>query len=176
MDTKQQVTVITATTAVLSDVLSTFIVAATTKDFVVKDNFIIDTSENAEVKISTINNNFINWFFPKTEKPFSGSTILGRKLQKDLVDNLIFAELGGQKKAEATLYELFVMMKCKDGNWRLANYGRANIFYIPDINGILRVVLVYWGGNGWIVLAYSVGCSVAQRTGFHVFYRDLLVA
>jgi len=143
----------TVVTPVLSNAISSCIIWTTIGKFIAKDKFVVNTKKNAEVKISCVGNKFINWFLEKTEEPFSGSTVWGRKLKKDSVDGPILAELGGQEKAETTLFELFATMK---RHGQLFNDGRGNIFYIRDITGILRAVVLNWNGGGWRVGACSV--------------------
>jgi hypothetical protein len=159
LQAKPTMPTIQAATSILSETISSCIVLTTMVDkFIAKDNFVVDTSKKAKVKISYLGDNFINWFLEKTEEPFPGSTVWGRNLEKDSVDGPILVELGGQEKAETTLFELFIMMKrqAKGENGRLLTNGYANIFYIRDINGILRAVSVYWYGSGWRVRAHSV--------------------
>ena len=161
------------TTSILSNPFSSCIVPGTISKFVAKDNFVFNISKRAGVKISFIGSGFINWFLEKTEKPFPGSFVWGRKLYKNSFDNRILAELGGHEKAKTTLFELFTMMKrqAKGENGRLLNNGWSNIFYILDINGILRVVNVYWSGNGWGIDAASIKGLGAWPPDFCVFSR-----
>jgi hypothetical protein len=164
--------------AILSAVVSTLTIPATTKKFVAKDNFVVDTGRNAKVKIAHLSDNFKTWFMGVTEEAFPGSTIYGRQLKKSSVDVPILTELGGQEKAIITLTELYAAMAAQpngeDGD--LMNNGRANIFYIPDNTGTLRVVDVHWNVFGWFVSAYSVGVPSDWRVGYQVFSRNSLIS
>ncbi|MHB8903723.1 MAG: hypothetical protein ACYC40_01285 [Patescibacteria group bacterium] len=165
-------------TSILSAIISTFVVSATTIKFVAKGKFVVNTSKKAEVKISFLGDNFINWFLGKTEDPFVGSTVYGRKLNKGSVDGPILAELGGQEKAETTLTEIYAMMGRQPNgeSGELLNNGYANIFYVRDIDSILRAVRVRWSGDGWSVRAYSVEFPHDWLAGSCVFSRNSLVA
>ncbi len=161
---------------ILSGVISTTAISATTEKFIAKDRFKVDTSKKAKVKISILGNNFENWFLGKIEEPFTGSMINGCQLEKSSVDGPIIAELGGEKVAETTLAEIYAMME-KQPNGEagaLLNTGWANIFYVRDINGTLRAVGVSWRGLGWDVGAYSVGNPDEWNDGHRVFSRNSL--
>ncbi len=159
---------------ILSYVFSFTVIPANTEKFVAKDNFIVDTSNNAKVKISYLGDNFNEWFLKKAEEPFPGSTIYGRELNKNSVNSPVLAELGGHEKAETTLTELYTAMKVQPNGEKgaLLNNGFANIFYVRDINNILRAVYVLWDGDGWIVGACSVEGPDAWDAGFLVFSRN----
>ena len=163
-----------AVVAILSEILVTVTIPATTEKFVAKDKFKVDTSRKAKVKISYLGDNFKDWFLKKTEEPFSGSTIYGRKLSKNSVDGPILSELGGQEKAETTLSEVFAMMarQANGETGELLTNGYANIFYIRDINESLRAVDVRWLVGGWYVRAYSIVDPGGWHAGCQVFSRN----
>ena len=165
-----------AVVSVLSSIIATFTVSATTEKFIAKDKFKVDTGKKAKVKISYLGDNFKEWFLGKIEDPFSGSTVYGRKLEKNSVDGPILAELGGNEAAETTLTEVYAAMEAQpngeDGN--LLNNGWANIFYIKDVNGALRAVHVDWVDGGWDVLANSVEDPAEWNADDRVFSRNSL--
>lgn len=158
----------------LSAIISTFSVSATTDKFVAKDKFKEDTGKKSKVKISYLSDNFKEWFLGKTEVPFAGSTVHGRKLEKNSVDGPILAELGGNEAAETTLTELYVAMAAQPNgeNGNLLNNGWANIFYIKDVNGTLRAVRVRWNDDGWVVSACTVEYPHEWHADFRVFSRN----
>ncbi len=160
--------------AILSEVISTVTLSATTEKFVAKDKFVVDTGKKAKVKISYVGDNFKAWFTEKTEEPFAGSTVYGRKLNRGSVDGPIISELGGQEKSETTLSEMYAMMERQANGEKseLLNNGYANIFYIRDITGTLRAVTVDWDGGGWYVEALSVGSPLGWFGGSQVFSRN----
>jgi len=166
-----------AVVAILGEIIATVPIPATTEKFVAKDNFKVDISEDAKVKISYLGDNFKKWFTGKTEEPFPGSTVYGRKLNKDSVDGPIIAELGGQEKSETTLSEVYAIMERQPNGkaGELLNNGYANIFYVRDITGTLRAVVVYWDDDGWGVDAVSVEDPHEWYSGDLVFSRNSFV-
>ncbi len=163
---------------ILGEIITTVTIPATTEKFIAKDKFKVDTGRKAKVKISYLGDNFKSWFMGKTEEPFPGSTIYGRKHNKGSVDGPILSELGGQEKAEITLSEIFAMMERQangEGS-ELLNNGYANIFYVRDITGTLRAVFVRWLGGGWGVGARPVGYPRGWGAGHQVFSRNSSVA
>lgn len=167
-----------AAVSLLSAVICSFSVPATRKRFIAKEKFKVDASKKAKVKILHLSDNFQRWFLGKIEEPFAGSTIYGRKLEKDSVDRPILAELGGPEAAKTTLTELYVAMAAQahGESGALLTNGRANIFYIEDINGLLRAVRVGWFGAGWRVRAYSVGGPDVWDADVRAFSRNYLIS
>ncbi|MFA5754593.1 MAG: hypothetical protein WC905_04600 [Patescibacteria group bacterium] len=167
-------TVVQTVATLLSAVVSTFAVSATTEKFVAKDKFKVDVSKKAKVKISYLGDNFKEWFLGKEEDPFAGSTVSGRNLEKSSVDGSILVELGGKEAAKTTLMELYTAMAAQPNgeSGDLLNNGWANIFYIEDINGTLRAVFVVWGVDGWYVSASSVENPREWDAGSRVFSRN----
>lgn len=163
-----------ARAVLLSNVIYTFSVPATTEKFVVKDNFKVDISKMAKVKISYLSVDFQRWFSAKVEHPFAGSKILGRKLENNSIDGPIIYELGGQEKAEITLAEIYAMMtdQFNGKNGCLLNNEWANIFYVNDVNGTLRTVFVAWVNGGWRVGASSIEDHYKWMAYRLVFARD----
>jgi len=166
-------TTVQTAAAILSDVVctSSVIPATITKKFVVQDNFKADISENAKVKISYLGGNFKSWFWGKVEDPFAGSVLFGRQLKKNLVDDLIIAELGGHEKAETTMAEIYAMMEHqangKTGDLLISDW--SNIFFVRDVNSTLRAVRVSWRDGGWDVCAYSINYPIERNAGDRVF-------
>jgi len=142
--------------------------------FVARNHFVVNTKNNAPVKISYLGDNFKDWFFGKQEQPFGGSTLNYGKLSCWSVDGPIIAELGGEEKAETTLTELFALMEAqKNGeDGPLLTNGYANIFYVRDVNGVLRAVGAGWSGGGWDVGATPVTSPREWRGGDQVFSRS----
>ena len=100
-------------------------------------------------------------------------TLCWSKLRRDALDETILAELGGENKAETTLTELYTLMEQqKDGRpGTLLVDGTWNVFYIRDLQGVLRAVFVYWYDGGWSVGADSVGDPDGWCAGYRVFSR-----
>ena len=174
-------TTVKAAAAILGTITSTITIIATTEEFVAKEKFIVNTGKRAKVKISYIGGNFWVYFIGKIEQPFSGSAIYGRKLKEDSVDAPILTELGGEDKVETTLTEIYVAMSAQPngengGLLAVCNINYVNIFYVRDINGILRTVRVLWEVDGWNIEAFSVGHPDYWHTGSQVFSRNFSVS
>lgn len=154
--------------------VGTTTVAATMIPFVAREHFAVNTKRNAPVKISYLGDNFKEWFLGKTEEPFAGFALNYAKLLRSSVDGPIIAELGGEEKAETTLTEFFSLMKVqRDGqSGFLLNDGCANIFYVRDVNGILRAVSANWSDDGWTVNANPVTSPDEWYGGRRVFSRN----
>ena len=151
-------------------------ISATTSKFVARDKFVVNTDDDAPVKISHVWDNFQNWFLDKVEKPIAKQTLQYGKLRKSSVDTPIIDELGGEAKAETTLTEMFSLMKKqKNGETgALLINGCANIFYIKDRCGVLRAVRVPWGDDGWNLSAIEVSNPNTWNAGRQVFSRKPL--
>jgi len=94
---------------------------------------------------------FKTWMLPKVEKGVKPSTLAYGKIIQALIDEAIIRALGGIKKAEISLAEIFYLMSFQpngDEGVLLTN-GRANIFYVKDVKGILRIVGVGWRHGQW---------------------------
>lgn len=143
----------------LLELIGTVMVSVTEK-FVARDHFVIDTSNDALVRIGFIDDNFKQWFLSKIEKPTGKTELKSQRLCKYLLDAPILKELGNF--AETTLGEIRELLKLQaqgqEGD--LLTNGRANIFYVCDVDGVLRAVNVDWNVHYgyWRVHACSVGC------------------
>lgn len=149
----------------------------TSSKFVAKEKFVRDTGNDAKVKINYLGDNFTKWFLAgsgKIERPMGKQTLCYGDLKKASVDVPIITELGGAKKAETSLTELFSLME-KQGNGEggaLLTNGWTNIFYIKDMQGVLRAVYVDWNADGWGVLADVVSDPREWNDGYRVFSRN----
>ena len=114
------------------------------------------TTENPEITWYSIWDNFQTWYWNKEEKPLTRSSLRAHTLTRNAKDSDIIRELGGEEKAETTLSELYFLLKkqARGQAGALLINGRANLFFIRDASGILRVVSVYWYDGGWYVYAY----------------------
>ncbi len=161
----------------LLELVSTVSIPLTTTKFVARKKFVLDTGENATVKVSFIGDNLKAWFLSgagKIEDPIAGGSLRYAKLRKMSVDAPIIKELGGDAKAETTLTEMYSLMEIqgKGQSGVLLNNSYANIFYIRDMNSVLRTVRVGWGGDGWRVDASSVEDPRRWGGGGRVFSRN----
>jgi len=127
--------------------------------FVAKDNFVVNTGKKTKVKIPYLGNNFQKWFLDKVEEDVPETTLSSRRVLKWLEDKEIIAGVGGEILAETRLTQVFYLISQQSNGEEgvlLAN-GYANIFYVRDVDSLLRPVGVFWDGDGWGVDAYSVG-------------------
>jgi len=161
---------------VLSDVISSSPIPATTKKFIAKFKFVVNTSKTAKVKISYLNCNFKFGFIDKNEEAFSGSVIDCRDLNRVSVDDLILGELGGRAAAQTTLTEMHAMLERQPYGQKgaLLTNGSANIFYITNIKGELCAFGVSWDGDGWDISANYVDNSDKWPSNSRVFYKNPL--
>jgi hypothetical protein len=158
--------------------VGTVSIAATTIPFVAKNRFVVNTASDAAVKISYLGDNFKNWFFGRTEVPFTGSTLKYGKLSRRSVDAPIIAELGGEEKATTIIIELFSLMEKQPNgeSGTLLTNGCANNFCIRDVNKLLRSVYVNWYAGGWNVHAIPVSGPGGWLVESRFFSRDLVDA
>ena len=149
--------------------LGTILIPTSSGQFIVRDNFVKDTSKNAKVKISYVGDNFKAWFGGMIETPKGETTLRYSKLLKASIDGPILAELGNN--AEVSLQHIFALMEMqKNGEAGfLLNNGWANIFYIRDKDGVLRTARVYWNVEGWRVNAYEISNPSGWCVGIRVF-------
>ena len=149
---------------------------------------------NSSVKISYVGDNFKTWFYGKVEvqpnadetEPGEGpyrtlgengadkSVLRYHKLNRRSVDGPIIKELGGEDKVKTTLFHIAALM-LKQPNGKqgaLLTNDYVNIFYVHDINGVLRAVDVCWDGDGWDVRAGSVEGPRGWDAGCRVFSCD----
>ena len=153
------------------DIIGTVKTSATTQKFVAKQKFVKDSKD---IKFYGIWDNFTAWFLAgdgKIEASVGEQTLSYGNLTKASVDGPIIQELGGEAKVETTLsaiYDLLLKQPKGEEGVLLVN-GYANIFYVKDINGVLRAVLVYWNACGWSVYAISVEDTNEWIAGYRVF-------
>jgi hypothetical protein len=164
-------------TPLLSEVVSTFIVLNLMAKFIAKDKFIINVDNDAEVKIGDIGQEFRTWFLAKSEKPYLPNikAVYGRSLNNQSGDRAIIAELGGLKKARVTLAEIYVMLLAQPNgeDGAMLSNGYDNIFYVLDINNILRTVSICWMTNGWWIESNTIDYPLDHMYFARVFSRTL---
>ncbi len=158
------------------DFVSITDVPATTSKFVANQKFVVNTESNAPVRIGLLGENFRFWFGDKTEDPRNETSIQAKKLNTESMDYKIIQALGGQKKAETTLSELFYLIEQQGGGKKgilLTNgYGSNNIFYIRGVFGRIHTVYVRWYSDGWHVRAVADLYPHTWDDGGQVFSRN----
>lgn len=140
--------------------------------FVASEEFVVNTSDKAEVKIAFIWDGF-KPFLKKVEEPTEEMELRVSSLTKDSLDEPILAELNN--KARVSLSQFYAMLKKqgrgqKDGPLLVNGY--ANIFYIEGEASL--VVRAYWDAEvgGWGVGAHSVQDPDGWGAGFQVVSRN----
>lgn len=142
--------------------------------FVACDHFKVDRSDEAEVRVSFLGDDFKAWFKRKVEEAKGDPSSLNcYTLERETTDIPIITELGGEAKAETTLAEIWYLMKCQPNGEVTLSMSYPNIFYAYDADNVLQAVGVQRNFGGWCVYATSVGRSF-ERIGRHqVFSRCL---
>lgn len=151
--------------------IETVNVSMTAQKFIAKDKFIKSTERKTSVNISSMSIDFEKWFLKKTELQMMDVVLRIYKLIKSSADRLIINELGGRIKAKMMLSEMFCLIE-KQGNGesgKLLVDGNVNIFYILDINEVLRAVVACWDKNGWSFGASPINDSGIFKTGCQVY-------
>ncbi|MEY4602542.1 MAG: hypothetical protein RL292_483 [Candidatus Parcubacteria bacterium] len=122
-----------------------------TARFVASENFVINPSEDASVKISYLGKNFPVWFLDKVENDISPLTFTYSKLLKSSNDTEIISALEGEGKAEVFLAEMFYLMSLQPSGEEgiLLHNGGVNFFYIRDVSGVFRTIRLLWQDSGW---------------------------
>lgn len=160
----------------LLELIEVITLPATAEKFVASDKFVVNTRPDARVKICGLGSNFQNWFLNKFEEPIGKTTLRCQKLRKASRDIPIINELGGEDRAETTITEIYALLERQKSGEKgaLLNNGCTNIFYVPDVNGILRAVNVSWGDwdDGWYVDADAVEDPHGWHDGYQVFSRN----
>ncbi|MEK7504721.1 MAG: hypothetical protein AAB589_00325 [Patescibacteria group bacterium] len=159
--------------------ISTIIIPATTRKFVAGEKFVVNRRSNARVKISCLGSDFTEQFLfsggGKIELPISERILRCHRVRCCSVDSSIIAELGGKKKSETTLTEMFYLMEKWGEHGLLLSSGWAsNTFYIRNQKAVLRSVNARWAGGGWHVYAIPVGKPDGWRNGGRTFSRDFI--
>jgi hypothetical protein len=143
----------------LLELIGTLTIPATAEKFIAKKKFVVNTDDNAEVKIWDLGSNFKSWLLPKIEEPIAEATMRYHRLRKSSRDLPIITELGGEQKVVTTLSGMYSLLK-KQGQGQfgeLLTNGYANIFYIYDKDDVPRTVNANWNqGNGWNVNANPI--------------------
>jgi len=146
-----------------------------TVKFIAKEKFVINIGPDALVKISYLGDNFKKWFLNGEGKveDMNSTNLVSLVLETAVMNKEIIAKIGDEVKAETSLTEIYDLITKQPNGEKgvLLNSGWANIFYVRDQNGVLRMVHVFWSGDGWFVSAGSVDYPHRWRAGSRVFSR-----
>ncbi|MBI2591094.1 MAG: hypothetical protein HYW34_00210 [Candidatus Brennerbacteria bacterium] len=141
-----------------------------TRPFKADDSFF---NKKSIVKMVPHGSNFTAWFTGKVEKEAPEGMLVPFVLTQSAYDSEIIADLGGEEKAEITLGEIWRLMQRQTNGKKgvLLVNGWANIFYVRDVNGVLRAVVVRWCGCGWGAGAFDLG-GRTWSVVYQVFSRN----
>ena len=158
----------------LLKLLGTTTVPARTTSFVARDHFKVAKGKNDKVKISFVGDNFTNCFLKgegKIEAPADSHNLAYHELVRRSLDLPVITELGGEAAAESTLADMWTMMEAQGSNedGELLTNGHANILYVRDVSGGLRVVSLDWDDGGWYVNAFSISNPYEWHVNSRVF-------
>lgn len=143
-----------------------------TRKFVAKDYFKIDSE--GVVRISLMDEIFIERFLPKIEKTEKERMISVLELNETLHDPKVIISLGGERAVETTLQDLWHFIKKQGhGNRFLLSVDRdapkVNRFYVRDVNGILCALKVTWDGYAWRIRVFPPEKRSILLEGYLVF-------
>ena len=154
--------------------LSTTIAIPAVEQFTAAEHFVINTSEEAKVKISGFGSNFSKHFLSKIEKGgVAAEELAVNKLLEDAFDSAIITVLGGEAKIEITLGQFFAAFT-KQPNGEdspLLTNRYANIGYVRDDEGVLWAVGGGWSDDGWYFGAYPLDGPFRWRADRQVLSR-----
>lgn len=142
----------------------------------VSDTFKADETffnKKSGVKMVEHGSNFTSWFTGKVEEGVPAEILVAFVLTQGANDTEIITDLGGEEKAEVTLAEIWRLIERQASGREgvLLTNGWANIFYVRDVNGLLRAVGVGWYDDGWGVYAYALD-GFSWYVGGQVFSRN----
>ena len=112
--------------------------------FIVAENFVVDVSENARVRISFRSEHFEKWVLPKVERILGGRELQLHALRGESFDPDIITELGD--KHRTTLHGFYETLAHKQARGDLSWI----VCYVIDANGDRRTVFASWR-NGWSI-------------------------
>ena len=107
------------------------------KKFIVREKFVVDTSHEAPAQIGYLGDNFQNWFLNAVEEIVSPAKLGFFVLERAMFDKDIVAKIGGVLKAVTSLADVYSKMEQqprgpKSPAGDLLTNSFANIFYVPQ--------------------------------------------
>jgi hypothetical protein len=153
-------------------------VPAITKSFVVADRFQVNIGSNVkkswkkgEVKISLTGGNFKSCFLSQTVAERDGYLMSSYQIKESVCDEDIRFKLGGGHETDLPGLLSLLGQQPEGEKGVLLTNGRANIFYIKDCTGAVRVVSVDWRVDGWCLYSRGLG-DRRWYDGRRVFARN----
>lgn len=116
--------------------------------------------------------NFRHWFGGwKVE--MTKSHLRSHEIVKEATNKDIIAALGGEKKVELQLSEIFSLMELQgegQGGVLLVD-GKSNTFFARNRHGQLKEIILTWHLAGWQRSAYDLYTAVPAKVGTRIFTR-----
>ncbi len=143
------------------------------KKFSAKKKFVVDTSDDAEVKIYDLGSNFMRIFGDLIEEDVEGVTLNVHNLNQASLDPDIMVELGAERRVIklANFYEALRQQGHGQAGKLLTKGYAANIAYIIGNDDNVWAVDARWRDDGWDVDANSVGDPFWWDAGRQVLSR-----
>jgi hypothetical protein len=144
---------------ILGKIVSSVLVPASDKKFIVADKFIEGKHQNAKVIIHSWDDNFRQGFINKIEDPYPSVILQARDLRREADDCQILHHLEQLevKSPAVSVGEIYDQM-CRqpdDFSTALFSYTHANMCYAVDTAGQLRGLVVFYCCGGFIIYAYD---------------------
>lgn len=152
--------------------------------FVARDHFVESTKLGAAVRISHLSGCFKRNYLDgvgKIEDPLGPTVLSYRPLLSPAIDLKIIDTLGGKDQVQTSLRQIFNLLQKQStgslGALQTHNElsgGYGNIFYVPDMNGVLRNVLASWQVDAWVIGSLDIAVLRSKwnewEFGNQVFY------
>lgn len=151
--------------------------------FVAVDNFVENTSDNTKVKIGEESSLFGARFLArggKVESVVAQTVLYCYKLLMGKfcpTTSDILAAIGDEAHAEtalADIYALLVKQPNGEDGILLSKPHAFNLFFVRDIVGVLKVIIVCWWCEGWRITVGSVDGPNGYGRGHQVFLRHFV--
>ncbi len=119
-----------------------------------------------------INLQFDDWFGSKKEEDAWRIITPLMITYEKVSDQEIIDNLGGEEKAEVKLADIWRLLCRQEYEWgTLQAEGQANIFYVRDREGVLRVVIIHWGYSNWVINAFRLNEHEWKAGGWVFSYK-----
>lgn len=157
--------------------VGTTTIPARTTRFVPGDHFVVNTTEDAHVKISYVDPDFVRLFGKKIEGPTAETTLRYYKFSRSATFVSAIQELSNEVVVKTTPGELYAMMEAQPNGPKsvagpLFVNGSAQLFEMEDLNGVSRLMDVRWYGRGWSMYIRSVVSFNQWHDENQVFSHD----
>lgn len=150
--------------------------------FIAHERVKLDVSPNAEVRVCEFGSEFRELYLnpnSKAKRSIRRHPLYYYDTQGDLANCQIIDELGGLDKAEVLFWAAWYRLT-RQGNGEpgaLLVNGGLNLFCIPDIEEVQRMVVAIWiKNNGWYLGTNTIQSQIQMPAGLRVFSPSLSVS